>query len=304
MKIRFSKSGIHLFDRNSGNNILIDEITVPETLWSQAPRHVSIALTNACDLACSYCYASKKGATLNFEHIKSWLHEMDRNGTLGVGFGGGEPTLHKHFVDICSYASSTTSLAVSFTTHGHHVSDKVLGELYGKVHFIRVSLDGLHETYERLRGRSFKMVKERICAIEKKIPFGINYVVNDDTLPDLYEAINFAESVGASEFLLLPEYRRTEEAAFSTRILNSIKGLVEMNTSSMPLRISELCSEGLPVCDPFASESSLSSYAHVDAEGVLKRTSYDLNGIKITADGFMKGLQKLSQEIENIKNKK
>lgn len=47
---RYSGDGVHLFERRTGTNILLDEVSVPRPLWSQAPRQVSIALLNACDL--------------------------------------------------------------------------------------------------------------------------------------------------------------------------------------------------------------------------------------------------------------
>ena len=101
--MRLGPSGIHLFDRASGLNLLIDEFVPPETVWAAAPRQVSIALTNTCDLACSYCFAPKTRATLAFDRIVAWLDELDPNGTMGVGFGGGEPTLYRRFADLCAH---------------------------------------------------------------------------------------------------------------------------------------------------------------------------------------------------------
>ena len=89
-----SRDGIHFFDRQTGVNVLFDEVSVPSDLLHVAPRFVSIALTNRCDLKCDFCYAPKNRHELSFEQLKLWLTELDRNGCLGVGFGGGEPTLH------------------------------------------------------------------------------------------------------------------------------------------------------------------------------------------------------------------
>ena len=58
-KKRFGPSGIHLFERAGGLNILLDEVTVHRSCWSRGPRQVSIALTNRCDLACVHCFAPK-----------------------------------------------------------------------------------------------------------------------------------------------------------------------------------------------------------------------------------------------------
>src|SRR5688572_26068527 len=95
MKIRAGPDGIQMFDRVTGLNVLLDEVSVPSASWAQAPRYISMALTNACDLACPYCYAPKDPAILDFERVVTWLHELDEHGCLGVGFGGGEPTLYR-----------------------------------------------------------------------------------------------------------------------------------------------------------------------------------------------------------------
>jgi hypothetical protein len=89
--IRAGSTGIHLFDRQSGTNILCDEVIVPPSLWSRCPRQVSIALTNACDLRCAFCYAPKISAGLDNTIVSRWLVELSDHGCLGVGFGGGDP---------------------------------------------------------------------------------------------------------------------------------------------------------------------------------------------------------------------
>jgi MoaA/NifB/PqqE/SkfB family radical SAM enzyme len=55
---------------------------------------------NKCDLACSYCYAPKNRAALNVANVISWLDELDANGCLGIGLGGGESTLYRHFLEV------------------------------------------------------------------------------------------------------------------------------------------------------------------------------------------------------------
>lgn len=301
MKIRLGNHGIHLFNRQTGTNVLIDEISVPEKLWSEAPRHVSIALTNACDLTCNYCYASKKRAELNCEIVKLWLSEIDNHGTLGVGFGGGEPTLYKYFIQLCDYTKTNTNLAISFTTHGHHLSKELVSKLKNIVHFIRISVDGLGNTYESLRKRSFSSLKEKIDNISGVIAFGINYVVNHDTLPELDNAIKFSEEAGAAEFLLLPQYNLHAKDSFSPYVLEKLQDYTDQYSGTMPLRISELCSSGMAICDPFKNDDSLQSYAHVDAFGLLKSTSYDIDGVKIGTAGFMASLRMLRQQNEKIK---
>jgi len=70
-------------------------------------------------LACSYCYAPKTPGSLDADRLAGWLRELDEMGVLVWGFGGGEPTLHRRFMEICRETAATTNLAVTFTTHAH-----------------------------------------------------------------------------------------------------------------------------------------------------------------------------------------
>lgn len=292
-KIRYSPSGIHLFNRVSGINILLDEIKPRPSSWAKAPRQVSIALSNECDFSCPHCFAPKIPASLNIDLLLSWLRELDTNGCLGIGFGGGEPTLYHHLVDLCSYAAANTSLAITFTTHGHNLSEKLLASLKGNVHFIRVSMDGVGKTYELIRGRQFNVLHSHLKNVKHVVPFGINYLVNKHTLPDLDKAISLAESIGAAEFLLLPEQPVMGHGGIDWESSEELKSWVRQYKGAVPLTISDTGADVLPLCNPLPNERGIQAYAHIDATGSIKRTSYDLNGVKIGPDGVISALGKI-----------
>lgn len=296
-KLRCGPAGLHAFNRVSGLNVLFDEIQVPASLYSRAPRHVSIALTNRCDLACAHCYAPKSRDQLHYDLIANWLTELDANGTLGVGFGGGEPTLHREFVRLCEHAAQETQLSVTFTTHGHHIDETMADELRGNVHFIRVSMDGVGNTYAAIRGRPFHNLLERMKLIRTITNFGVNFVVNERTLPNLDEAVAVAADLGGSELLLLPQMETRSCPRVDAGTLEALRRWVEAYRGRMKLCITEGSAEGFPTCDPFASEQGLRSYAHVDATGVLKASSYHRSGMPIGGDGVLSALDRLSQEI-------
>jgi MoaA/NifB/PqqE/SkfB family radical SAM enzyme len=294
-RTRLGPSGVHLFNRASGLNVLLDEIVVPEARWASAPRQVSIALTNTCDLACSYCFAPKTRATLQYDNVISWIDELEANGTIGVGFGGGEPTLYRRFAELCSYASSNTGLAVTFTTHGHHLSQSLLKELKGNIHFVRVSMDGVKATYEKLRGRSFESLRRRFSAIRNLAPFGINYVVNTETFHDLNAAVALAAEEGATEMLLLPERAVNGHGGISAGTAKELRAWLTAYRGPVRLAISENGAENMPTCNPFEAETGLHAYAHITADGILKATSYRTTGVVITAEGFLSALYRLNK---------
>lgn len=292
-KVRLGPSGIHIFDRNTGLNLLLDEVKLPPISWAIAPRQVSIALTNICDLACPYCYAPKNSSTLDFEQVADWLVELDAEGCLSVGFGGGEPTLYRRFAELCRYASQNTKLAITFTTHSHHLTDTLIASLVGNIHFVRISMDGIGKTYELFRGRSFAKLLHQLKRIRNFAPFGINYVVNAQTLADLDNAIRIASENGAAEFLLLPEQPVHGRGGIDSNTVEALRKWVVQYSGTVPLTISEIGADGMPICNPLADEIGLQAYAHIDASGTIKRSSYDGMGVAIGPEGVMSALEKL-----------
>jgi len=296
-KLRGGPAGLHVFNRNTGLNVLIDEIPVPAALHSRAPRQVSIALTNRCDLACGHCYAPKSRDELRFDTVARWLGELDEHGTLGVGFGGGEPTLHPEFVKLCQYTAHETRLSVSFTTHGHHVDNELAERLRGSVHFIRVSMDGVGATYESIRRRPFAELLERLRDVRSISRFGVNVVVNDHTLPELDEVASVSADAGACELLVLPQMPARSVLAASVDTLQVLRCWVDGYKGPLKLCINESSAEGFPTCDPLGDERGLRAYAHIDAMGVLKASSYAGTGVQLGEGGVVQALDQLVHDL-------
>lgn len=294
MKRRLGPDGIHLFDRTSGLNVLIDEVAVPEHLWSKAPRQVSIALTNTCDLSCAYCYAPKHRAMLSSDRLREWLVELDDAGTLGVGFGGGEPTLFRELAQVCAYATEHTGLAITMTTHAQRWDTELSMRLRGALNFVRVSVDGVGDTYERLRGRSFTVLRERLDLIAADFRFGVNCVVNEDTLGELPAIADLAAEHGAAEILLLPEQPTGKRPGASRDVQKAIADWALSYTGGIPIAISENASSALPIAAALPKEAGLRSYAHIDASGVARASSYSPEGVIVGEDGVMAAFRRLA----------
>lgn len=303
MKSRTGPHGVHLFERRSGLNILLDELLPEQAAWSNSPRQVSVALTNVCDLHCVYCYAPKHRATLKADQVLTWLRELDAEGCLGVGFGGGEPTLHPEFVELCKRAAGETELAVTFTTHGHRVTPALATRLKGSIHFARVSVDGVGLTYEAQRGKAFSSLLRGIESVSALSPFGINVVINDKTVVELDALSELAKDVGASELLLLPQQSTAAVAAIDESVGDALKRWVSAYRGPVRLAVSETGASGLPTCDPLPDERGLLAYAHIDASGKLRASSYSLVGTAIGDAGVLSALQMLRNTFE-IKREK
>lgn len=298
MKSRIGPNGVHLFDRFSGLNVLLDELRPEEAVWSTSPRQVSIALTNVCDLHCAYCYAPKHKASLHTDQVLGWLKELDTAGCLGIGFGGGEPTLHPDFVDICKRVAGETQLAVTFTTHGHRLTPQLVERLKGSIHFARISVDGVGRTYEEQRGKPFASLLRGMESIATLSPFGINLVVNERTVAELDAMSELAQKVGASELLLLPQQATTAVPSMDGLVSRALQDWVSNYRGTVRLAVSEAGASGLPTCDPLPDERGLQAYAHIDASGMLRASSYSPAGAKIGDAGILSALKRLRNTFE------
>jgi uncharacterized protein len=88
-----------------------------ETIPDVAPQGISLNVTSACNLGCSYCYADRGqfdgrqrgNMTPNTAHdcVDALLSSCARNARATIGFLGGEPFLHSALIhDVVGYASA------------------------------------------------------------------------------------------------------------------------------------------------------------------------------------------------------
>lgn len=120
------------------------------------PLQCSLQLTNACNLRCSFCYASSGRPFANELGLDDWLHVMQRLATAGVAavtLTGGEPTVARGFTPILGAAGALFT-SVDVFTNGMSWSDEniALARSLGNVR-CQVSVDGLAQRHDEVRGR-------------------------------------------------------------------------------------------------------------------------------------------------------
>lgn len=181
-----------LFDRDSGMNARCEG---PETahLKQVAPRMIQFGITNACNLACSFCSRDVTAKSAwTFDDAFKILSELSSYGVLEVAFGGGEPLLFPRFTDLIIKLYDQTQLAVNFTTNGINLTAERLEAISGKYGQIRLSL------YENNDWR------QRVTMLTKHgARFGINCLVTPERLSSLETTILELCQLGCRDILLL-----------------------------------------------------------------------------------------------------
>jgi MoaA/NifB/PqqE/SkfB family radical SAM enzyme len=181
-----------LFDRDTGLNALLDG---PETahLVRRAPRVLQFALTNHCNLACTFCSRDVDAESdWTLDAVVTFLSEMAAHGVLEVAFGGGEPLVFKRFAELVLRLYAETPLAISFTTNGTLLHRALLERLAGKIGQLRLSI------YDDADWRA----QVRMLA-DARARFGINYLVTPARAATLTDTVLELVELGAHDVLLL-----------------------------------------------------------------------------------------------------
>ena len=278
MKVRKERRGLHFYDRITGLHILADEVRIPCQDQHEGPEVISIAVTNVCDLSCDFCYAPKSRDTLSVHEIIRWCRELDKLGTLEVAFGGGEPTLFPGLAEACRAVWTETKLGISITTHGQHLNEQLWENLKGFVSVVRVSLDAPEPLYSSIRGLPLSRVLTNIRRMQGQVPIGINTVVNTQTLGALDELAVVVRDLGAADWLLLPEIKNgkftlsdSEWQRLDNWIISRSNGLNLQTTTNAKAHLT----------GPFLLDDAAEDYAHISANGYLRRCSYQTTGVSL-----------------------
>ena len=139
--------------------------------------------------------------------------------------GGGEPTVHPHFNDLCSLIVDS-GIDLGVVTNGSIWSPRH-AETLARAHWVRFSIDaGTATTYASYRQVSpvvYRLVRDHVrqltdmqCHPDSLI--GVGYVVNADNWRDVLQAAEYAKDNGADNFrisaLFQPQGRQYFETFF------------------------------------------------------------------------------------------
>jgi len=180
------------FDRRTGRNLLLrgDETA---QLRQQAPRVVQMALTNACNKTCGFCYRPIEAKTRwTFDDALAFGRFLSDWGVLELALGGGEPTVFPGFAELVQQLHTQTKLAVNFTTNGTRLTEALLDAIAGAVGQIQVSVyddEDLDGTIARL--------------VAREVRFGLNYLVTPKRLATLDADLLRFHARGVRDVLLL-----------------------------------------------------------------------------------------------------
>jgi MoaA/NifB/PqqE/SkfB family radical SAM enzyme len=221
------------------------------------PVHVQLIISDLCQHACSWCsyrdpnYTSsqlfyviddsKKGLRkdpndprknfnpnrmIPFDKVLEILDDCKEMGVEAIQLtGGGEPTVHPKFVEICN-AIRERGMAYSVVSNGCLVPRKAgMAEAFARASWVRISIDASHAaSHAKQRSISesefghacaaVRLVRETADRLSTGCVIGVGFVVNRENWSEVYDAMVLAKELGAHNGRVSAQYSSEDEKLF------------------------------------------------------------------------------------------
>ena len=221
-----------------------------QPLESHPVTALSLAISQKCNLGCTYCYAeggSFGGAPKNMpsavalNSVRRLLAEPRRGGEkVNLAFMGGEPLLNREVLRATTIFASRkarekgVALGLSVTTNGTLLTEEDARFFEDFGFAVTISLDGIGETHDALRPfknrrGSFQHIMNRIepfLNMQKQMQVSARVTVTSSNL-DLNSTLNWLLKQGFHSVGFSP-------------LLASASGCNEMNEASLDLMLEQL----------------------------------------------------------------
>ena len=159
------------------------------------PLLCSFKITGRCNLKCAHCPFWRDGSknslsSLSFENVVQTLDNLYSEGVRIVIFEGGEPLLwkdekgSKDINDVIKY-SKQLFFFTGVTTNGTIDIERLNPDVFF------ISIDGMQETHDRLRGKSFTRIMENIEKNRSRKKIIANICISSENTGEIEELVKF-----------------------------------------------------------------------------------------------------------------
>ncbi len=171
-------------------------------------------ITDNCNLSCGHCLfaaSPAKSRSLAPELLQSAVSQALELGCKLFSYTGGEPFLYPGFLPFLKKLLQENSdvhvavLSNGMLLHQHVEELAALDRLH-----LQISLDGLEESHDRLRGRgSFRKLIQNLRIMQKaEIPITLSVAISRENIDDLVAMVDLAADLGVASIHLLYHFVR------------------------------------------------------------------------------------------------
>jgi MoaA/NifB/PqqE/SkfB family radical SAM enzyme len=175
------------------------------------PRNSLFFLTMRCNLNCQMCHQKEfRAKNLNKLHadelslgqIKKAISSLKKFGIKKVCLTGGEILLREDLFKILECIKENR-MSIEFGTNGTLITESIAEKLNNyPIVSISLSLDGLQESHDKIRGRigAFNKTLNAIKILAKKFDVNINFVLQKENIRDAEKVIKLCDELGVKSF--------------------------------------------------------------------------------------------------------
>ena len=191
-----------------------------------------------CNLECGMCpfWRREDDPLLSVADEVRMMKALERAGVSFLGFEGGEPLLRPDLPQILEEAHARFHTSV--VTNGWLLAQRYR-DIRKHLEYLFVSLDGMDETHDRLRGipRSFERAVQGIKAVGGDVPLAISHTVTKENLGHAERLVHLAEELGVRITVQVAyDYSTADSMSPGTEALRpTLQKLLEMKRAGAPI---------------------------------------------------------------------
>lgn len=165
---------------------------------------MNLMITGKCNYNCLHCFNAKDNAPLNSEwtldEILKLLDDAQNCGIHGFTITGGEPMVHKNFIDILKAIYERDMYVYELNTNGFYITQAILDEMK-KIHctpLIKISFDGcgFHDWMRNYKGAEKRTIDAIKLCIQNGFKVKVQMNINKRNEDSILESLELLDSIG------------------------------------------------------------------------------------------------------------
>ncbi len=205
----------------------------------QNPLQTVLFISDECNLRCKHCnvYSRSTPIIKTFEQVKEELEYSYNIGSRFVDFEGGEPMIwrdgDKDINDLIALAKKIGFYSTTVTSNAQLPLNRCQADS------IWVSMDGVGEFHEAVRGKGTFAKLEKNIAESNHKALSVNMVINSNNYTNVEDAIRYAKNNPAIRSISLnfhTPYEGTEDLYLEQSLREQvIDKIIEMKKAKFPI---------------------------------------------------------------------
>jgi radical SAM family uncharacterized protein len=195
-------------------------------------------LLYTCNLRCKVCPFWRRidPPLLSLDEETKMMDSLASIGVSFMGFEGGEPFLRKELLEILKL--SHERFFTSLVSNGWMLANRIK-EVREYVDYVFVSIDGVGEVHDRLRGveGSFERAREGIAVASKEVPLSLSSTITSENTDQVERIVDFAREMDVSVSFQVAYDYSTAEKMFpsSAKLREALFKLLDLKKSGAPI---------------------------------------------------------------------